>query len=86
MARTRSAGVPSANRNTTVHVLHFIFFAKHFELMAQVGNHAAGNLMHILGVIVFRRFAYRQIVLLCTGREVIGYGAEWLFIDHDLKT
>ena len=52
-------------------LIQLVLHADAAQLMAQIGNHAAGNLVHILRIIVFRSFADRQIVLLCAGREMI---------------
>ncbi len=51
--------------------LHFVFFAEHLELMAQVGNHAAGDLMAVPGLVVFARRADGETFLLRYATEVL---------------
>ena len=62
------------------HVLHFVFFAEHFELMAQVGNHAAGNLVTIPGFVVFARRADGQTFFFGDPAKVLLDRFEHLFV------
>ena len=61
------------------HVWHLVFFAEHLELMAQVGNHAAGNLVAIPGLVVFARRADGQTFFLCDPAKVLFHRFEQLF-------
>jgi hypothetical protein len=63
-------------------LIDFVCHADAPQLMAQVGNHATGNLMNILGVVILGRFADGQIVLPGAGGEVLRYLPQRFFVQQ----
>ena len=60
---------------------HLVFHADDLELVAHVGNHAAGNLMPVKCVIVLHRLSDRQAVPNCDCCKMLNYGFQWFQID-----
>ena len=68
-------------------LVDFVFHADAAQLIAQVGNHAAGDLMDVLSVVVFGRFADGKILLSRAGGEMLGHAwRSGVFVDHRLVT